>query len=253
MSTKLSQKDINGYKLIAIAAVAIVAILLISAMRNDAPPSIDASTVILIDLSESVSVQTSNEMVNRVLTYIENDLKTGELVSIYTISDVSKKVFEPIFVMRKPSNKGNRLFENAQSIKKNYSENFLEPLTTAIKVKPVNSKESPIAHAVTDISLSTNIKSSKNTLLIFSDMLENTSEFSMYGCNPKSDIIASYKRSRRGGVERPTFYNTKIVLNIIPRIGRNISEFQCRDIFWPWFFGDNRGENAEIIVLHMPG
>jgi hypothetical protein len=88
---------------------------------------------------------------------------------------------------------------------------------------------------------------------VFSDMLENTKRFSMYRCSAPDAAIAEYRASRVGAKERPTFKNTQVRLNIIPRLDQSRRTLACRDKLWVWFFGDNPGTNAGLDLDHLPG
>lgn len=118
---------------------------------------------------------------------------------------------------------------------------------------PLDGKESPIAQALTDISLTAYLRGNSNTLLIFSDMLEHTDKFSLYNCSASKEVVARYRASRQGAQERPEFKNTTVVLNLIPRLDQSKETLKCRDALWPWFFGNNAGTQAGLTFDYLPG
>ena len=120
-------------------------------------------------------------------------------------------------------------------------------------MSPGDTHESPIAQALTDISLSHYLRGRSNTLVVFSDLLEHTAQFSMYRCSSATDPVKAYRETRRGALERPSFRNTRIVVNLVPRFGYGVETLRCRDQFWPWFFGDSQGEQASVTFDYLPG
>jgi hypothetical protein len=177
----------------------------------------------------------------------------NERVSLFAISDLSKKSLRPLVSLCRPPDDGNRAIENVQLIRKRFLQNFERPIREVLSKTPGDSKESPVAQALTDISLSQYLRGSSNTLLIFSDMLEHTSKFSLYKCTSATRTVAMYRESRSGSLERPEFINTHIELNLIPRLDQAKETLKCRDKLWPWFFGNNKGNNAALDVEYLPG
>jgi hypothetical protein len=97
------------------------------------------------------------------------------------------------------------------------------------------------------------LRSERNTLLVFSDMLENTKRFSIYRCSSADAVVQGFRASRVGAMERPKFINTEVRLNIIPRLDQSRTTLACRDKLWVWFFGDNPGANAGLELDYLPG
>jgi hypothetical protein len=214
---------------------------------------VNTSTVILLDHSEHVSTQTAAEMKDRVLNHIKTNVVPGDLVSVYSVSNLSRSNLTPLFKRCKPKEDGNRLTEGVAKIQKDYLQKFEKPLINAIERKFEETAESPIAQALTDISLSKSLRSEKNFLIVYSDMLENTAGFSMYSCQDPTGGIDKFRDSRRGTKERPTFKNTMVSIHLIPREGQSKTTIACRDRFWMWFFGDNEGENSGLNLDMLPG
>ena len=90
-------------------------------------------------------------------------------------------------------------------------------------------------------------------MLVFSDMLENTSKFSMYGCVDAKQAVTKFRESRKGAQERPHFRRTSVSLNMIPRLEVAKPTLKCRDQVWEWFFGDNEGAGARADIDYLPG
>lgn len=212
-----------------------------------------ASTAIVIDHSETIPSQTLAEIKARVLRHINEKVADNELVYVFYISELSKKRLEPKFRHCKPSRHGNRLTQDVKTLEKRYTREFLDPLLAAVSAPPADAKESPIAQAVIDLSLSESLRSSRNSLLVFSDLLEHTNRFSLLNCNDGLNAVAGFRASRKGSQERPKFANTSVWLNVIPRDNVSKNTLKCSEYMWAWFFGDNEGAAASLTKDYLPG
>jgi hypothetical protein len=220
-------------------------------------PEVHSKTVIVLDHSESVPGQTIEAIVERAWQFVETKTLEGELVSVYTLSQLSKNNFKPSFSACKAPKEGNRGIEDVKRLKRDFEENFKKPLVRELGSKIEDSDESPIAQALIDLSLDDkHFRSTDVThVLVFSDFIENTPKFSMYKCNNFGTTIQLFRNSRVGSVERPSFENTDIRLNIIPRHNITRPVLECRDKFWNWFFGDMKDSNKKsgLIRDNLPG
>ena len=256
-----TEKDKQGYLLIAGVVLLVVAFFGFKMSQdNKTKPRADncigvvtANTVIVLDHSEQITRQTREEIENRAMTYILNTVKPNERVSVFSVSDLSKRTLSPLISRCRPPDDGNRLVEDTRRLRKKFVESFEKPVRDALSVAPAGSNESPIAQAITDISLSQYLRGDTNTLLVFSDMLENTSKFSLNSCSSAATVISRFRDSRKGAQERPTFKNTNVTLNLIPSLDQSREVIHCRTKLWNWFFGDNEGSNAGMIVDFLPG
>jgi hypothetical protein len=213
----------------------------------------DINTVLVVDRSQGISTQTLDEIRRRALSFVVDSTTENERISVFTVSELSKNALVPLISLCRPPVSGNAAIENVQSIQKQFRDKFEAPMGAALQLEPDSSPESPIAQALIDISLTKFLKGKRNTLLVYSDMLENTKAFSLYGCQAPKEVVARFKQSRLGAVERPTFVNTRVVLNLIPRSTHNATALECRDSLWVWFFGDNKGSDAAVILDYLPG
>lgn len=257
----LSKKDKHGIWLIGVVLAALIGVFVVKATLDSKPKpgpdncvgEITANTVILLDHSEKIPTQTLDEIASRTMAHIRESVKINERVSIFTISELTKQNLKPLVSLCRPPDEGNRAIENVAQIRKRFQERFEKPVREALAIAPGNSSESPIAQAVTDISLSQYLRGKSNSLLIFSDMLENTNKFSLYKCSSSEDIVSRYRDSRRGAMERPEFKNTSVALNLVPRLDQPKMTIKCRDTLWVWFFGNNSGSQASLKVDYLPG
>lgn len=256
-----SKKDKQGYYLIAGIGLLVIAFFGFKLSQENKPkPRADncvgivtANTVIVLDHSDQITDQTREEIEARAMSYILNKVQPNERVSVFTVSDLSKRALAPVVSRCRPPDEGNRLVEDTRRLRKKFVESFEEPVRRALSIPPTASKESPIAQAITDISLSQYLRGETNTLLVFSDMLENTDKFTLYRCSSPSTVVPRYRESRKGMQERPTFKNTRVRLNLIPIQNQSKEVILCRTQLWNWFFGDNEGSNASVVFDYLPG
>ncbi|MBM3496051.1 MAG: hypothetical protein FJX72_17280, partial [Armatimonadetes bacterium] len=186
-------------------------------------PEVKSKTVILIDHSEAVATQTLDAIVERAWALVESETREGELVSVFNLSKMTRNELKPAFSACKPRKDGSRGTEDVRRIKREFEEKFKKPLRAELAAPIGNSDESPIAQALVDLSLDDlRFRSTDVTrLAVFSDFIENSPGFSMYKCQDPARAIEQFRASRLGAVERPTFRNVDVRMNIIPR--RNVA------------------------------
>jgi hypothetical protein len=260
MST-LSAKDRQGIGLITLVLIAAGAMIAVN-MHLSARPKPDSrsciapisrKTVFLIDLSDAIPDQTATEIKSRVLNAVSKDVQFNELVSVFVITDTSRTQLTPIFSACKPQQSGSEITENVRTIKKRFSDNFQKPLERALATRPPQSATSPVGEAVIDLSLSDYLRAPENRMVVFSDMMQNSGNYSLYSCTDAHAAIAGFRQNRAGAMERPTFKNTDVRLNFIPREGVGRAVAACRQGFWAWFFADNEGPKAGLNSDFLPG
>lgn len=246
------------------AAVSVVVVVAIFVAANVTKPErvdalgcgkeISGKTVIVLDTSDEVATQTRKEILDRVRDVIDRKVREGDLVSVFTVSELSKKNLVPAFAYCKPRRTGNEFTENPRMLERNYLTRFQRPLQDVMQAPIQGSKQSPIAQSLIDLSLSDFVRSKGNTnLIVFSDLMEYTDKFSLYKCAAGNQAIRSFRDSRGATVARPTFHNVDVQLNIIPRGDVNAAVGRCRDTFWAWFFGDDDGPGARFTPTNLPG
>jgi len=256
----LSRKDWQGIRMISGVVVVLLAAFGIGAWLQSKPKPADdncvgvphSSTIIVIDNSQAITEQTRREIIARSQAYIRDSVRNNERVSVFRISASSADSLVPVLSLCKPPNSGNALIEDERAIARRFRDRFEVPLRTALEQPPTSSEASPIAEAILDLSLSEYLRADTNSVVLFSDLLENTPNFSLYGCKSGDDAIRAFRESRRGARERPRFRNARITLHVVPRTSLSANTTpSCRDRFWMWFFGDNEG--GSLVPDYLPG
>lgn len=215
---------------------------------------------IVIDKTDFIPVQTQEEIAKRSLIAIQKHTKVGDLVTVYEITQDSLYNLKPVFRMCRPKSGEDvsAVNNNVNKIQRGFKESFEKPLLNVLSKNSGQAQNSPIAEAIADINLSADMMSVKQgRILLFSDLMQHSSNVSTYGCTDAKIPIAQFKKSRQGAIEaRPLFKNTYVELHVIPRLGISELEAKCRATFWNWFFGNmEASENAEIGLspVDLPG
>lgn len=241
-----------------LAFIAIGAALLSSkpAAKDDRGCSADipGKTVFVLDQTDSLSAQTRTEILARVTTIVDDKVKIGELVTVFSVTELSKKNLTPTFSYCKPAKTAEGAAQSQRFVGANYTKHFAKPLLAAINAPIVGSKQSPIAQAIVDVSLSSYLQHpSRARLVVFSDLLEHTEGFSLYGHNNCQDAVGKFRASRGAAVARPSFKAVDVQLHIVPRQQISADTEKCRNAFWKWFFTDNVGRGAGFDQFYLPG
>jgi len=256
-----TKKDQQGFLIIAGVVVVLLVVFAFSYQLSNkpklddrsCPATIARSTAIVVDRSDDTPSQTLAEIIARTRQFVAERAEQGELVSLFEISGVSRTDFKPVFSACGPQRDGNDIYENRRKIQRQFADRFTKPLDAALAGKPTKSDSSPISEAVTDLSASRYLAAPANRLIVFSDMLQNSDNASLYRCTSASTAIEEFRSHRAGAIERPTFRNTVVELHMIPREGIGHDTVKCRDRFWAWFFGDNEGAEAGLTIRMLPG
>lgn len=255
----MNKKRTQAWWMIAGSLTFVIALLSAKVFVSPPPlcnPEVKSKTVVVLDYSEAVSAQTTAAIVDRTWQFIESSVADGERVSVFMLSQLSKKDLKPVFSACKPRHEGNRTIEDVRKVTKKFEESFKQPIRAELGKPIPGSDESPIAEGLVDLSLdSTNFRSSDTTkLIVFSDFIQHSPALSMYKCSDAAKAVKQFRDARIGQQERPVFRNVDIQMHIIPRNGMLRPAMQCRDQFWLWFFGDTTCKKGACLVPeYLPG
>lgn len=222
--------------------------------------TIQNKVAIVIDKTDLIPVQTQGEIVIRSLAAIQKHTKVGDLVTVYEITQDSLSSLKPVFRMCRPQSGSDvsAFDSNVNKVDRKFKNIFEKPLLDVLSKNTGQAQNSPIAEAIADINLSDAMRDAEQgRILLFSDLMQHSSNVSTYKCQNAEIPIAQFRKSRQGSVEpRPLFKNTYVELHVIPRLGISELEAKCRATFWNWFFGNmEASENAEIGLspVDLPG
>jgi hypothetical protein len=187
------KKTMVGFIIIGIC-LAIICVLTISAyvLKSEAYDSetfcrgeVSAHTIVVLDTTDPLS----SVQQRFVLKYIDTEkdkLRDYEKLSIFTLTENTYIAPEPIFSRCNPGNgkNANQLYQNPRKIELKFDRSFVEPLKKEIESifsSTIDSK-SPIFEIIRELSLRNDFSEGvqKKTLIIISDMMHHTSNYSHY-------------------------------------------------------------------------
>ncbi len=210
------------------------------------------NVVILIDETDPLT-ENQKDFINVEINNIVRQQSPGTMISVYFISQSEPIQRKPAFSLCKVRDGGdaNTLTENGNLLKKRFQRNFEEPLRKALqqlKLVTVPSRESRLFEQLQSISVNSFQKyhtEGPQELYIFSDMLHNSKEYSLY--SSKQDFKQFKKtayfagiRTKLMGVDVTLFYLT------------NQPKFQTNKNvnFWKAYFND---AGASIVKVDPVG
>ena len=147
-------------------------------------------TVILVDQSEALTETHRRFALGFIRDYVSNDatFAVRARIALFTFSKATfdsrnTPSLRPVADLCRPPARGNELYENNRKITKDFYQRFLVPMTTALEqsLTPEVGERSPILETLQLISRSQEIEDAgRTTLIVVSDMLQNTAGFSHY-------------------------------------------------------------------------
>jgi hypothetical protein len=155
----------------------------------------NAQTVIVIDTTDPLTDIQTDEVRIAINNLVTRSLNNGDLLSIYGVREDKHASRRPLFEACKirDGSDANALTENERKLKKRFNSFFKEPLhkvldeTTSLKE---TAKTSPILEVLQSVSVNSiqkwNVEGDRK-LVIFSDMLHNTPEWTLYQRKPSFD------------------------------------------------------------------
>ncbi len=206
-------------------------------------------TVIAVDQSEALSPSHKRQVRELLLDYVANDneLPVRSRVMLYVfgkndfVSSSAGQSLTPSADLCRPPSSGNAIYENQRKLDRTFRDGFMLPVYKAIdsSIELALGQQSPILETIQYISRTQDIKESvdnkhKKTLIIVSDLLQNTDAFSHY--RPwtwdgfQQSTAPALKADLRGWTVRLVF---------LQRYGRDAGLQDQRHMdFWMRYFND---------------
>lgn len=150
-------------------------------------PTPSATLTILLDETDPLS-SLQQDFVMVAIENMVREVEPGTLISIYTLSSTGEITRKPVFERCKirDGSDADPLTENEKLLNKRFINNFRAPLASIMSSLTSSSekgKESKIIEQIQSCAINTFQKwhpEGEQTLVIFSDMLQNSQGFSMY-------------------------------------------------------------------------
>lgn len=211
-----------------------------------------AHTVVVIDKTDVLSDIQRETIQYDLANLVKHDLQVGEMLSIYSIGEDLNKSRKPIFEMCKcrDGSDASKWTENERLMRKKFKENFKGPLNKMFSEMMTMSepaKQSPIMEVIQSVSVNTfkrwNADVDKR-VIIYSDMLQHTPEFSLYRT---SQEFERFRRSSYAAGLKTQLMGTDIYLKVLttrPEFQKN------KNIdFWRAYFKNTGAQIQEVMPV----
>jgi hypothetical protein len=206
-------------------------------------------TVILVDQSEALTDTHRRFALGFIKDYVADDdrLSVRSRIALFTFSKLnfespSSPSFRPSSDLCRPPSQGNELYENNRKITKDFYLRFLVPVTTALEQSLTTEvgERSPILETLQLISRSQEIgDGGRKTLIIVSDMLQNTAGFSHYRDRRG---YGDFVRSGFASDVKADFRDWNIIVVYLRRYRDRHLQQGAHVDFWQRYFHDTGGK-----------
>ncbi|MFC1878218.1 hypothetical protein ACFL2E_13265 [Thermodesulfobacteriota bacterium] len=249
-------KTVVGYIIIGICLVVFGALMTSAlALKKDAydPESlcrdkVSAHTIIVLDKTDSLS-NNHQRFIRTYITREKDNLETSEKLSIFALTENTYMDFDPIFSKCNPGTgkAANELYQNPRKIQMRFESLFSKPLEGNIDnmLSDNTGSQSPIFEMIKELTLRDDFGDDieQRTLIIISDMMHHTSEYSHY----KNSIKYEYFSKKPYAYEVATSLNSvnvKIVYLLRDKLGNVQGKHHLS--FWKDYFEDMGAEVAIV-------
>jgi hypothetical protein len=144
-------------------------------------------TLILVDKSDPWSEVQAGRL-KRLVKQIGDELPAERMLSIYVFNDIFEPGFPPLIALCNPGRTASELIGNPRREYVRWVEKFGRPLDEALTVltQPAKGNQSPIVEAIGDVvsRRENRVQTGDRSLVVVSDMLQNSSQFSFFGNTP---------------------------------------------------------------------
>ena len=256
MTLSKENKTVIGYIIIGICLVvfgaSMVSALVLKGETYDpetfCQDEVLAHTIVVLDKTDSLSISQQKF----VLEYINREkdtLGTFEKFSIFTLIEDSYTNPNPVFSKCNPGTgkNANQLYQNPQKIQIRFDKFFSKPLKENMSniLTDNTGSKSPIFEMIRELSFRDDFGDDvkQRTLIILSDMMHHTSEYSHY----KNTIDYKYFSKKSYAYEMAiglNSVNVKIVYLLRDNLGKTQGKRHLS--FWKEYFEDMGAELADV-------
>ena len=267
---QLSKRDKIGIALIVgIAAITIAGVIFVSSIGEDLDKfgcPVDRKvghTLILVDKTDPFT-ENQQMILRNLLKQFKQELdllQVHEKLSIYILDGSNYIQPKPAFTSCRPKSEeeANIIIENPRILKENYDKRYAEPLEKAIATLLEGSRAdvSPLLEMLREISILRDFQQDypRRRLIIFSDMIHNTEQFSMY--NARTDLSyddAKKKSASYFELTRPQFSGSlPVSLYILRREAyKSAPLWGVVKQFWKTYFSDHGVSLSPDLICGPP-
>ncbi|PKM12867.1 MAG: hypothetical protein CVV13_03935 [Gammaproteobacteria bacterium HGW-Gammaproteobacteria-3] len=241
----------NRLGILLIGCVLLIAIGLgyFGYIRQKLQPAFDAATLcppgqspayiaLVFDKTDAYnSVQ--QRFLNRYFSAFKTELAVGTRIALYVIDDLDRDLSAPDFEVCVPrtGEEANALYENPKLIRRRWLERFEQPLDRAIAgfMQPAHADQSPIMEMFQVIALSAfpvNATNATKKIIIVSDMLQHTPEWSHYRSRMDFSALAQTAYFQR---IRTDLEGVEVQILYVRRDGMEKLQTKRHALFWAEF------------------
>jgi hypothetical protein len=208
--------------------------------RADRDPTISGtarSTMILLDVTDPLRLDQETALGSRLQTLEEFELQRGELVGLWTVGKYEDADVRRWLCVRYPGREVNPLFETRRRLAARWDSLFSKPLRRALTaaLQPARSNQSAVTASIKELCELEEFSPaiSFRRLILVSDLLENTSEFSFYRAEfkPGKVLPPGWLRDHRADLR-----GAVVEVLEVPRPGVSVSERSALREFWRQYF-----------------
>lgn len=252
----------DGWKIL-IAVIFIVAVLgAVGYYLYTMPKSTDQATlcpadgplghvVVLVDITDPYSFIQRVAFVQALDSLSDEIVPEGYLLSVFSLGEDFQKNAEPVFERCNPGSSDGKseLTANLKRIDKRFNESFREPILKLEEVLMAKepAKYSPVFEMIQLASIkgfrAQNVKGSR-TLIMFSDMLANTPDFSMFKGVPD---YKSFSSSSYGERSKTDLSGVKVELHYLMKYPKLQTMKQLN--FWEEYFEDTGARLTRVQTM----
>lgn len=209
--------------------------------ENFCSSELKESTVILIDHSDKLNAVQKASLQARLWDIAESMPKNSSQIRIFSVDKVKENLLVPELEICNPGSEKeiSQLTENKKIVRKQYEEKFKQHLDEILNniLNQESVSQSPIIEAVQSVSVTSFIgeknKPVKKKLILVSDLLQHTTDFSVY--NGVMDF-ESYKQTEHWRSTKSDLSDVEVEIFFLHRSeDAKLQTTKLRD-FWIQFF-----------------
>jgi hypothetical protein len=208
--------------------------------------------VVLIDNTSPFPFTQKAALSQRLKTMVLNDVPEGHLLSVFLLGEKFEQNEKPIFERCNPGQWSDRsqLTATKKFVDRDFNEKFAKPLDAVVRKIPLDehSKLSPIFQMLQLVGINgfdhAHVKGDRK-LVIYSDMLANMPDFSMYKI--KRHNYAEFAKSAYGrNAQAPGLNGVVVTINLLANEEKTPQTNELGN-FWAQYFEAN-GASVETIA-----
>ena len=212
---------------------------------------ISRHTAILIDTTDEYNLVQKTWVSNQ-LRKIVKETKQYEKISVYTIDEIYKETPLPLQSKCNPGDASNinKWTENERMKQEEWQKKFIEPLESVFNnlLNKGKSNSSPIMEMIQAISIAafqSNFSQIGKKLFIFSDMIQNSSEYSHYKDSPQ---FRDFYKSPKYLKLRTNLKDVAVQIFYVRRPGSEGIQGKAHAEFWANYFKSMNARLEPIIA-----